>query len=181
MKREDVFAYVYALFAESRDGELTVGTADEQATYCVKWDLQTAETLAHQCDALLDCLTRLARYEKPLTETWHLTKEEMEVWHTYLRPFPDHGLDKAALKEIWEKETVGESLTPEEQILSRQYADWYEENALTRLPFNRCAPTDVISRARRYVRLVQLNAPVVVQESETRCLIEEMVLYYCMV
>lgn len=181
MDQEDVFAYVCVLFDRSRDGELTAGDDDDRFDYPVVWDEHTANALARQCGALIGHLTELSRqYGKLLTETRHLTREQMEVWNTYLRPFPHHGLDMEALAAIWEKEAAGEPVTEQEQALAHQYSRWFEENALKRLPVKRCAPTQLIGRARRYCKLIRLNAPTVVLENEAKRLAEEYILYHCM-
>ncbi len=182
MTREDVFSYVYALYAESCDGNLTVGDEDDKVTFFVSWDIQTAEILADKCFKLISVLDELsAQYDKLLTDTRRLTQEQKNIWDIFLRPFPDHGLDKEALRKVWEKETFYELLTEKEHTLSKKYRQWYEENALTRLPNGRCSPVDVINRAQRYSRLIQLNAPAVVRDGEAQRLIEEIVLYHCMV
>ena len=71
-------------------------------------------------------------------------------------------------------------LTEEEFALLEEYWEWYEQQCLQRLPYNRRSPAELINRARRYERLVSLHAPEIVLENEARCLAEEMVLYYCM-
>lgn len=173
--------YVHALFEESRDGYLTVGASYDRIEYTVDWDWKKAEELAQHCSQLVDLLTDLAgQYDKLLHGTRRLTKAQKEVWDTYLRPFPEHDMDKAALHEIFKKEAIWLLLSKEEQALSRQYNQWYEEQALLRLPWKGCSPTDLICRAQRYARLVRLNAPIAVQENEARCLAEEFVLYHCM-
>lgn len=168
--------YVRTLFEESRNGELTVGSGIERMDYAVSWDEQTAHALAEQCDTLVRHLTELANQSNPR----HLSKAQAEIWNTYLRPFPEHGMDKDALRVIWEKEAIGIMLNRKEQQLSRQYNRWYEEQSLNRLPWKGCAPTDVICSARRYARLVQLNAPSALQDHEARRFAEKFVLYHCM-
>jgi len=182
MMKNAISEYVRTMFKESQDGELTVGDDDDRFDCPVEWDEQTAETLAQQCGELIGHLTELSRqYDKLLTETRHLTKAQFEIWNTYLRPFPDHGLYMEALQFIWEKFEAGEPVTEEERELADRYVCWFEENALERLPIKRCDPTQLISRARRYSKLIRLNAPPVVQENEAKRLAEEFVLYHCMV
>ena len=181
MIQNTVFQYVRIIFDESRDGELIAGDADNRFDYPVEWDEQTADELAQQCSMLIGHLTELShQYEKLRSETRHLTQEQMDVWNTYLRPFPKHDLDMQKLQIIWEKYETGANVTDEEQDLANQYTHWYEENAQTRLPVKRCAPVQLIGRARRYSKLVRLNAPAVVQENEAKRFAEEFVLYHCM-
>jgi hypothetical protein len=173
--------YVRTLFNESRDGELTAGDLDDRFDYLVEWDEETAEVLAQECGTLVGHLTELShQFEKLRSETQHLTKKQMEVWNTYLRPFPKHNLDMDALRTIWEKFDTDASVTEEEYALADQYVLWFEENALSRLPVKRCDPIPLVNRARRYSRLVRLNAPAVVQENEAKRFAEEFVLYHCM-
>jgi hypothetical protein len=181
MIQNTIFQYVLTLFDESRDGELTVGNDDDRFDCSVAWDEETAENLAQQCSALVAHLTELAcQYDKLKTETRHLTREQMDVWNTYLKPFPKHGLDVEALQAIWKKFETGEPVTDEEQALADQYVNWFEENALTRLPHKCCNPALMINRAKRYCKLVRLNAPESVPENEAKRFAEEFVLYHCM-
>ena len=181
MNSNTIFQYIRALYENSRNGKLTLDQNEEPCDYPVEWDEETAEALARQCSVLIVHIAELAsQYDKLLHGTWHLNREQKEVWDTYLLPFPEHGLEEDALRGIWEKEAIGLLPTKEERALSRQYDLWYEENALTRLPWKGCAPTNLICRAQRYARLVQVNAPAVVQENEVRCLAEEFVLYHCL-
>ena len=169
MLQKKITQYVHTLFEESRDGYLTVGAGYDRIDYKVHWDAHEAEELAQQCGQLVAHLTDLAaRYDKLLHETRHLTRGQMEVWNTYLRPFPEHHMDKAALQKVFEKEAICLLLNKEEQMLSRQYRQWYEQQALQRLSWKGCAPTDLICRAKRYARLVQLKAPAAVRENESR-------------
>lgn len=181
MIENTIFQYVRTMFDESRDGELLVGDADDQFDYPVEWDEQTANELAQRCDVLVGHLTELSHlFEKLCSETRHLTEEQMDVWNTYLCPFPRHSLDMKVLQSIWEKFETGEPVTEEEQAFSDQYAQWFEENALARLPVKCCGPVQLISRAQRYSKLVRLKAPSVVQENEAKRFAEEFVLYHCM-
>ena len=173
--------YVRTLFDESRNGELIAGDADNQFDYPVEWDEETAKTLAEQCGALVAHLTELShQYEKLKTDTRHLTKEQLEIWNTYLKPFPKHGLNMAVLESIWEKFETDEPVTEEEYALADQYVLWFEENALTRLPIKRNDPIHLINCAKCYCKLIQLNAPAVVQENKAKRFAEEFVLYHCM-
>ena len=181
MIQNTISQYVRTMFDESRDGELIAGDADNQFDYPVEWDEETAKMLAEQCGALVAQLTELSRqFEKLRNETRHLTKEQLEIWNTYLRPFPKHNLDMDALRTIWEKFETEAPVTEKEQALADQYIHWFEENTLTRLPVKCCHPVQLINRARRYSRLIRLDAPAIVQENEAKRFAEEFVLYHCM-
>ena len=181
MIKHTISQYVRTMFNESRDGELAAGDLDDRFDYLVEWDEETAEALAQECGALIGHLTELSQqFEKLRSETRHLTKEQMDVWNTYLRPFPKHNLDMEVLQSIWEKFETGEPVTEEEQTLSDQYVHWFQENALAHLPVKCCDPIQLINCARRYSKLVRLNAPESVQENEAKRFAEEFVLYHCM-
>lgn len=181
MIQNTISNYVRTLFDESRDGELIAGDADNRFDYSVEWDEQTAKELAQQCGTLVKHMTALSRqFDKLRDDTRHLTREQLEVWNTYLKPFPKHNLDMAALQEIWQKIEMNEEMGEEEWAMAEQYAYWFEENARKRLPVKRCDPVQLINRAKRYSKLIQLNAPAVVQEEEAKRFAEEFVLYHCM-
>ena len=173
--------YVRSLFDESRDGEMTAGDLDDRFDYLVDWDAETAEALAQECGTLVGHLTELARqFEKLKAETQHLTQEELAVWNTYLKPFPKHNLDMDALRTIWEKFDADADVSEEEYALADQYVLWFEENAMARLPVKHCDPIPLINCAKSYCKLIQLNAPAVVQEAKAKRFAEEFVLYHCM-
>lgn len=175
-----IFAHVRRMFEESRDGQLTLGDDDERYECPVVWDAETAEGLARKCGTLVRHLHFLAgQYEKLKTETRHLTREQLAVWDTYLKPFPGHGLDMEALQGIWEKFESGDPVSAEERALADRWLGWFEENARMRLPDLRRDPVGLINRAKRYGKLVRLGAPAVVQEQEAKRLAEEFVLYHC--
>jgi hypothetical protein len=61
MIQNAIFLYVLALFEESRDRSLTVGSGFERMDYDVAWNEQQAMELAQRCEELVSCLTELAR------------------------------------------------------------------------------------------------------------------------
>lgn len=175
-----VSQYIQTMFKENRKGKLMVGDADDRYCCAVDWDAATAAVLAKQCSVLVGHFQKLAaRFETVITDTSGLTMEELEVWNTYLKPFPKHGLDRNLLTEIWEKFHADEKVADEERALVRQWVNWFERNALLRLPIECCYPTQLIYRAQRYCRLIRLGAPEQVQEWEAKRFAEEYVLYHC--
>lgn len=181
MIKKMITEYVHTMFQESRSGELSVGNADNRSNYTVDWDEQTAEVLANQCGNLVSIITTLAaQYEKLKMDTQHLTKEQLEVWETYLKPFPPHGLDMDELIAIWEKFEIDEEVSDEERSLADQWMNWFETHSLDRLPIKRCYPSKLINQAKRYCKIVKLNAPEVVQVNEAKRLAEDFVLYHCL-
>lgn len=180
MIENTIAQYVRTMFDESRDGELTIGIEEDRFDYPVSWDEETAEALARQCGELVAQLTVLShQYETLKKDTGHLTQEQLEIWNTYLKPFPKHGLDMDALRTIWEKFNTDAPVTEEEWALADKYVTWFEEHALTRLPMKRSDPIQLINRAKGYCKLIRLNAPAVVQENEAKRFAEEFVLYHC--
>lgn len=177
MIHNTISEYVRTMYDESRDGELTVGHDDDRFECPVEWDEQTAELPAQQCGSLVAHLMELSKqYDKLKTETRHLTREQMEVWNTCLRPFPKHGLGMETLQAIWEKFETGEPVTEEKRELAVRYVNWFEENSLTRLPVKSCHPAQLINRAKRCCKLVRLNAPAAVLENEAKGFAEQYVL-----
>jgi hypothetical protein len=184
MKREEYAAlsgadYVRAMYKNTKkDGALCLKSEGEKpVTWYMDWNEADAEAIANRVENLAASLRQLAKergyWEK---STKDMPAQLLEVWNTYIAPFPGHGLDDDELEEIWWKEEYGE-LTQEEQEILRQYNAWYEENALQRLPYLRRSPVWVMNRALRFVRLVSLRAPEIVIANEERFLAEEMALY----
>lgn len=175
--------YIRAMFKNTQaDGALTIEDEGENgATWFMDWQEADVEEVIARFETLLAALTQLGREHT----YWEDFKEEMPadlqaVWDTYIAPYPDHGMDHDELFDISMKAEFDEPLTEEEEGMLRKEVRWLEENALTRLPYNRTHPAELIQRARRYERLTQLHAPKVVLDNEERCLAEEMALYYCM-
>ena len=178
--------FIRQLFAETRDGKVSIEYApsfDEPytMTYEMDWTAEDVEHLVQRYDALTAALTHIGKLHESLdveaNRKEFLTPEEQMVWDTYIRPFEpfDGDLDEVADLEFF-SET--ETLTEEEQaILDRHYA-WYEANSLQRLPAVKCAPTLVISRARRYEHTVSLGASAILIAEDGRDLAEELALYY---
>ena len=108
-----------------------------------------------------------------------MPEDLLQVWNTYIVPYPDYDRDIDRLLCISMDAESGEPLTEEEQAMLDKEEKWLRENALTRLPFNRCEPAAMIQRAKRYEKLVSLHAPKVVCDCELLALAEEMAYYYC--
>lgn len=173
--------YIRFLYQSTKNGKLTVACEEDDAvTYPVDWDERVSEALVQQFETLEEQLRKLGKQHETLMEsTEGLSGELLEVWSTYIAPFPDHGMDKDQLFEIQMKEEY-EALTEEEFALLEEYWQWYEQQCLQRLPYNRCSPAELINRARRYEKLVSLGAPKIILNNEAFRLAEELVLYYCM-
>ena len=176
-----IFDYVLTMFYLSRHGDLLVGNEESPLDVTVDWDREMADELAQQCSDLVFHLTELSRqYDKLKMDTRQLTQQQLEIWNTYLKPFPPHGLDMDALELIWEKFEHNESVTEEEWELADRYIRWFEENAMTRLPIKRCDPIPLINRAKGYCKLVRIHAPEILQEKAAKRFAEEFVLYHCL-
>ena len=178
--------FIRQLFAETKDGKVSIEYApflDEPytMTYEMDWTAVDVENLVQRYDELTAALTRIGKLHEALGDEASrqalLTPEEQAIWDTYIRPFDPFEGDLDAVADL-EFFSETETLTEEEQaLLDRHYA-WYEANSLKRLPPIKCAPTLVISRARRYEHVVRLNAPASLIAEEGRNLAEEMALYY---
>lgn len=175
--------YIRAMFTNTQaDGSLTFEEEGENGvTWFMDWTEADAEEIVGRFKALLSALSKLGKehtYWEKSTEG--IPEDLLEVWNTYIAPYPDHRMDPDELFEISMKAEFDENLTREEEELLDREQEWLHKNALTRLPYNRCHPVALIQRAKRYERLTQMNAPKLVLNNEERCLAEEMVLYYCM-
>lgn len=179
-------AFIRQLFAETKDGRVSIEYApffDEPytMTYDMDWTAEDVENLVQRYDALTAALTHIGKLHESLdveaNRKEFLTQEEQGVWDTYIRPFDPFDGDLEEVAELeFRRET--ENLDEEEQAILDRHYEWYEANCLQRLPVVKSTPTYVINRAKRYERLVSLNAPAVVINEEGRCLAEEMALYY---
>lgn len=175
--------YIREMFRNTRvDGALTIEDEGENGTtWFLDWKEADMEEVIARFETLRTALAQLGRehdYWKNFEEA--MPADLQEVWSTYIAPYPDHGMDHDVLFDISMKAEFDEPLTDEEKKLLNKEQEWLEDNALTRLPYNRTHPVALIQRARRYEKLIQLHAPKIVLENEERCLAEEMVLYYCL-
>ena len=188
MNREDSLSvsgadYIRAMFANTQaDGALFLEDEGENGvTWFMDWQKEDADEVVARFEALLAALTKLGKeHTRWETSTKDMPADLLEVWNTYIVPYPDHGMDREKLFEISMKAEFDKKLTLEEEELLVREQEWQWENALTRLPYNRCHPVALIQRAKRYEKLIKLQAPQVVLDNEARCLAAEMVLYYCM-
>ncbi len=186
MNREDYMSlsgvdYIRAMFANTKeDGSLILENEGEESFNAyVDWQEADVEKMVERFEALLAALTQLGKEHA----YWEVSTKDMpetllEVWNTYIVPYPDHGMDDEALFDIFLKAEADEPLTDAELSMLEKQRSWMRENALTRLPEIRCNPSPMIQRARRYERLMARHAPKIVLDNEARCLAEEMVLYY---
>lgn len=173
--------YIRAMFANTRaeDGALTLENDPEDSdTWYMDWSEADAEKIAAEYETLQAALYRLAKD----CNCWECSAEEIpedlqETWNTYLLPYPHHGLDDELIFNISMKHESGEPVTEEEQALWCRYIAGQEKNALTRLPLDRCNPTRLIQRARRYAKLLSLNAPQIIVDIEAQYMAEELALY----
>jgi len=180
--------YIHAMFQDTVDGKLTLtyypedGTEEYTQTYDMGWTDEDAQAVAQQFDTLRSTLDRIGLMHNALKDQEHnekiLTQSELAVWETYLAPFEDHGLDDDVVADADTKRFYGDQLTAEEEALLERYDAWIEQQCLQRLPYKGRSPVYLINRARRYERLVSLNAPEIIRDNEARCLAEQMVLYY---
>lgn len=167
--------YIRALFEETKDGVLEIWYEDEtdegyMIAYSMVWSRADMEDLVQQFEILrsqLDCITAGEQSE-----------ELAEIYNIYVRPYDTCPVDSEQLDDVLDKLDLALPLSQEEQALYEQYIHWQEQQASSRLPAKGSNALGLISRARRYTRLMELKAPQIVIENEARCLAEELVLYH---
>ncbi len=194
--------YIRHLFAETVNGECKVEYEDPdrnfekaERTLFVNWTAEDAEETVQRYNVLTSALARIGRLHDQLKDQESrkklLSQADLEVYNTYVHPYEPMEVNWDALYPIppcqgeelmsliWEIHQRGMygDLMEEEELLWKQYCMWNEEQSQKRIPFNRRSCADLITRAKRYERLIRLGAPEMVVTEEGRCLAEEMVLY----
>lgn len=173
--------YIRAMFANTKDGILTLGDEEYVEKIPLDWDEETMEEMVSIYEELVSDLTGLAENHK----VWEHSMEGLPLgllgaWLTFMKPYPEYADDSDKLFFLSMKAELHEEMTPEEEQQLDAWRTWMEEQALTRMPYNRCNPASLIQRARRYEKLVALKAPQIVLNNESRHLAEELVQYYCL-
>lgn len=194
--------YIRQMFCETKDGKLSITYypyvgEPETITYQVNWAEEDTEQIVQKYNLLTDALSRIGRLHDQLEQEENrkslLTATDLEVWNTYIRPYDPFEMDLSAfelgfyydpvelqesiINAIHERGRYGD-LVEEEETLWIRYCIWREEQSQKRIPFNRRSSAALIRAARRYEKMVSMDAPESVVTEEGRCLAEEMVLYY---
>lgn len=169
--------YIRAMFANTKDGILTLGDEEYVEQIPLDWDEETMEEMVSVYEELVSDLTRLTQWERSMEG---MPMNLLGAWLTFMKPYPEYPEDSDKLFSLSMKAELHEEMTPEEQQQLDAWHTWMEEQALTRMPYHHCNPANLIQRARRYEKLVALKAPKVVLDNESRCLAEELVQYYCL-
>ena len=167
--------YIRALFEETKDGVLEIWHEDETGegytdAYPMAWSRADMEELVQQFELLRSQLDRIAAGEQ--------SEELDEIYNIYVLPYDACPFVDEQMDEILDKLDLALPLSQEEQVLYEQYIHWQEEQASSRLHGKGYNSFGLISRARRYTRLIELKAPQIIIENEARCLAEELVLYH---
>ena len=171
--------YIRAMFENTREGKLVLEDENDAKTYYMDWTKEAAEEAVTRFEKLLAELTRLGEdHTKWMESTQDMPEDLLEVWNTYILPYPDHGMDLEELQDASIKAELDEPLTEREKELLDAQRLWMHMEALRRMPYCRCNPAYMIQRARRYEKLVSLHAPKIVIDNEARYLAEELALYY---
>lgn len=194
--------YILRMFAETEDGKFKTeykrsenGSVEER-TFCVSWSAEDAEKIAERYRLLTSALARIGRLHRRLTDEKSrkslLSKEELEVWNTYVRPYEpmevnwdeldplppcEPGELTSLIEQICERSRLGD-LIEEEELLWKRYCMWNEEQSQKRIPFHRRSCADLITMAAHFEGLIRRDAPKAVVDEAGRRLAEEMVLYY---
>jgi hypothetical protein len=192
--------YIRQMFRETQDGKFPITYYSfigepETITYQVNWLEDDVELIIQKYNLLTFALARIGRLHNQLEDEQSrnklLSEDELQIWNTYVKPYEPMVVDWEQLypippcepdelmpliHEIHERGKFGD-LIEEEEKLWKQYCMWREEQSRQRIPFDRRSSANMIERARRYEKLISMNAPEVVVTEEGRCLAEEMVLY----
>ena len=187
-RTENIPGYILELFNATKEGKVTITDFTEiegpyDRIYEVDWSSEDAGKIVGKYEALIVALSKIGKLHNELENEDKrrelLTYEENAVWETYIRPFEEFKVDKEILNELYDRRECGDQLTDDETDILENHYEWFNEQSLKRLPFERRSPMHVVNRAQRYEHLVSLNAPEIVIGNEGRCLAEEMILYYC--
>jgi uncharacterized protein (DUF1810 family) len=180
--------YLHSLYTKTKDGKMPIvyfptdGQNPCEWLYNVSWNESEALQLEQDFDTLMKNLRKLAPLWEILVNHVEqrdcLGEEERGIFETFLLPYDRFDADPDLMAELHERHSYDDTLTEEEYELLECEYQWFEEQALKRLPYKGDSPKDFITRARRYARLIALSAPQVVVDEEARRLAEEMVLYY---
>ena len=169
--------YIRAMFANTKNGILTLGDEDFTQDIPLDWNEEMMEEMVSIYEELVSDLAELTQWE---TSKETMPEKLMGVWRTFMEPYPNYEGDCEELFDLSMKAELHEEMTPEEEEKLNAWYSWLEEQALTRMPYNRCNPASLIQRARRYEKLLSLKAPQIVVDNESRFLAEELVRYYCL-
>ena len=194
--------YIRHMFAETENGIFTYSYETIyndifDRSFYLNWTTEAEmEEAVQRYNVLTSALARIGRIQDELEDEENrkklLSEADLEVWNTYVRPYepmevnwdelypippcePDELM--SLIYAIHDRSQLGD-IIEEEELLWAQYCMWREEQSQKRIPFNRRSVADMITRAARYERLIELGAPEIVVTEEGRCLAEEMVLYY---
>lgn len=181
--------YIRQLFSETKDGKLKITyhypfdiEEPYTITYEMDWSEADAEAMVQRYEDLETMLRKFGELQTELEEEEGrqklLTPEELKTWEIFIRPFSPFEVDESVIAELYFRGEY-DSLDDDENDLLERHFWWQERNSLARLPFLRRSPTNMILRARRYEKLVSMDAPEAVIQEEGRWLAEEIVLYYC--
>lgn len=172
--------YIRAMFANTEaDCSLTLENEPEDSViWYMDWSEQDVENIVAEYEKLIEALNRLGKdHDRWMESTEGMPADLLQIWNTYILPYPNHEMDDEKIFDISMKFEDGVPLEEEEKTLWYRYVAWRDEQALTRLPGDRCNPAFVIQQARRYEKLVALRAPKILIDNEAHYLAEELALY----
>ncbi|MBQ4066553.1 MAG: hypothetical protein IJD22_02795 [Clostridia bacterium] len=179
--------YIMNLFERTEDGRIAItyyptnGEEPYSLSHKINWSRADAEKTVKDHASLtadLEKLSALIREHGSFDGFKdQLSEHELSVYNTYVRPFDPFKVDLSVIGELYTRGEFDE-LSEEEDLLLSEYEEWFQAQSLLRLPHRGRSPKYLINRAFRYAALVRLNAPATVIREESRCLAEEMILYY---
>ena len=184
-RQPDYSEYVNKLFENTKDGVLTISGwyfDDEDKTDAfyrchLNWNEVGRDKLIADFKHFYSQLEEIAkagcRHTDDSEQVRGLLRSDLfDIWNTYIRKFEadsDPKYDYMTKKDI-------EDYNEEEKILMEEYFAANHVEAKKRLCDNEYA-CDLIWRARRVTRLIQINAPAFIVSNEAKTMLEVMLLY----
>ena len=185
---EEIFTKM--LEGTGEDGVLTVKemadapSVSEPGTvsFRMNWENADAGTLSEKFEKFTGSLLRIAskggsRWSSSEEDGKELPDEDRNVWETYIRDFsvfPQTDLNEIC--EIEEKIAVGEPLNTWEKVAIAMYKGDCLKDAEKRIGTAPLAYETII-RARRYERLLELDAPQIILDNERNMLAESLAIH----
>lgn len=150
---------------------------EHQKRCTLRWSKEDCLAIAGKFTRLKKLLTAFAREslrEDAQVLQLVLNEEAFAVWNTYLRPLDLSEFDMDAIQEIDERTMCEMPLTPEEEALFARYEQAIRDQVAQRMGSRLCAYEQYM-RAKRYCKLLELNAPEIVCQNEEKYLAAAMV------
>ena len=181
--------YIRHLFNKTREGRLVFTYEPEVAAepymyvMMMDWTEEDALALIERYSILEAQLRKFVREYETLKDEkprkYALTPKERTAWEVYMEPCDGlHAIDSFFNMSKYNEEEWKYELSNEDLLMLRELHEAYEADCLTRLPFNRTSPTDMIRAAYRFAMFVKMGAPEAVINRTACGFAEQMAIYY---